>query len=171
MHTETAKEQTNVTDNHLTLSPQGDRDIEFARTFEAPRTLVFRAMTTPELLKRWLLGPPGWSMVACDIDLKVGGEFHYAWRNVAGQKLSMRGIFREVVSPERTVSTEWFEGCAPQSGKQLATSRLVEDKGKTLLRCTIVYPSREARDATLASGMKEGLGASYDRLADLLTTL
>jgi uncharacterized protein YndB with AHSA1/START domain len=83
--------------------------------------------------------------------------------------MEMRGIYREVVPPERIVRTESFvTGCAPQAGEQVGEMVLSEEAGRTKLRLTVVYPSREARDATIAAGMERGLAASYDRLADLM---
>jgi len=154
----------------LKLTTRGDREIVLTRTFQAPRSLVFKAMTTPELAKRWLLGPPGWSMVNCEIDLKVGGVFRYEWCNADGTRMGMHGVYREIVPSERIVNTESFDlGCEPQSGEQIATASLSEDHGQTTLTSVVLYPSREARDATIASGMEHGLAASYDSLAKLLT--
>jgi uncharacterized protein YndB with AHSA1/START domain len=83
--------------------------------------------------------------------------------------MAMRGVYREVVPPERVVRTEAFEsGCPAQSGEQVATLVLAEQGGQTALTLTVLYPSKEARDATLASGMERGVAASYDRLAGLL---
>ena len=130
---------------------------------------MFKAMTTPELVKRWLLGPPGWSMVKCEIDLKVGGTFQYEWHHSDGAKMAMHGVYREIVAPERIVSTESFDfGCESQSGEQVATTSLSEDHGHTTLRSVVSYPSREARDATISSGMEHGVAASYNKLAELL---
>src|SRR5260370_42350691 len=106
----------------LTVTPPTGREIVMTRVFDAPRSLVFEAMAQPELLKRWLLGPPGWSMVVCENDLKVGGAFRHVWRRADGTEMAMRGVYREVVPPERIVRTESFDlGCDAQSGEQLAT--------------------------------------------------
>ena len=107
----------------LKLTTRGDREIVLTRVFQAPRSLVFKAMTTPELAKRWLLGPPGWSMVNCEIDLKVGGVFRYEWCNADGATMGMHGVYREIVPSERIVNTESFDfGCEPQAGEQLTTA-------------------------------------------------
>jgi uncharacterized protein YndB with AHSA1/START domain len=106
----------------LKVTTPTDREIVMTRVLDAPRSLVFDAMTRPELLKRWLLGPPGWSMVVCESDLKVGGVFRHVWRRTDGSEMAMHGVYREVVPPERIVRTESFEfGCAAQSGEQIAT--------------------------------------------------
>jgi uncharacterized protein YndB with AHSA1/START domain len=155
----------------LTVTTPTDREIVITRVFDAPRHLVFDTMARPEFLQRWLLGPPGWSMVVCESDLKVGGVFRHVWRGPDGQEMAMRGVYREVVPPERIVRTERFEfGCDAQSGEQVGTLVLTEQGDKTLLTLTVLYPSKEARDATIASGMERGLAASYDRLAELLAS-
>src|SRR5947199_8947203 len=94
----------------LTVVARGDREIVLTRVFDAPRRLVFDALTKPELVRRWLLGPPGWSMVVCEIDLKVGGAYRYVWRHDRdGSEFGMRGVYREIVPPERLVNTESFD--------------------------------------------------------------
>src|SRR5258706_16283139 len=94
---------------NLKLATRGDREIVMTRTFNAPRTLVFDAFTKPELVRQWLLGPDGWSMPVCNIDLRVGGKYRYVWRHSSGNEMGMGGIFREIVAPERIVSTEKFD--------------------------------------------------------------
>jgi uncharacterized protein YndB with AHSA1/START domain len=154
----------------LQVTTPTDREVVLTRVFDAPRSLVFDAMARPELLKRWLLGPPGWSMVECENDLKVGGAFLHVWRRTDGTEMAMRGVYLEVVPPERIVRTESFTfGCDAQAGEQVGTLVLTERDGKTTLTLTVLYPSKEARDATLASGMEHGVAASYDRLADILS--
>lgn len=147
-----------------------DREIAMTRVFEAPRRLVFDALTKPELLKRWFFGPPGWSLVVCEIDLKVGGAYRYVWRGRDGTEMGMRGVYREIVPPERIVGTESFdESWYP--GEALGTTVLVEQGGRTTLTLTVRYESREARDAVLKTPMEQGLAAAYDRLAELLASL
>jgi uncharacterized protein YndB with AHSA1/START domain len=156
----------------LNVSTPSEREIVMTRVFNAPRHLVWKAMTQPDLLKRWLFGPEGWAMTVCDDDARVGGAFHWEWRGPNEAALSMRGVYREVVPPERIVRTESFEfGCAPQAGEQLATLVLTEETGKTLLTLTVQYPSKEARDGVIASGMDRGVGAGYDRLDEILSAL
>jgi uncharacterized protein YndB with AHSA1/START domain len=153
----------------LQVTTPSDREIVLTRAFDAPRSLVFEAMAKPELLQRWLLGPPGWEMVECESDLKLGGAFRHVWRRTDGTEMSMHGVYREIVPPERIVRTESFAfGCDAQVGEQVATVVLAEQDGRTMLTLTVLYPSKEARDATIASGMERGVAASYDRLADLL---
>ena len=153
----------------LKIAAQGEREIVMTREFDARRALVFEAFTKPELLRRWLLGPPGWSMVACEVDLRPGGAYRYLWRHTDGKEMGLRGTFREVVPPERIVHTERFdEPWYP--GEALLTSTFSERGGKTTLTVTIQYESRAGRDSVLQSGMERGVRASYDRLAELLAS-
>jgi uncharacterized protein YndB with AHSA1/START domain len=155
---------------NLKLATRGDREIVMTRDFDAPRTLVFDAFTKPELVKQWLLGPPGWTMPVCEIDLRVAGAYRYMWRNAAnGNEMGMGGLYREIAAPERIVATEKFDE-AWYPGEAVGTLVLVEQGGKTTLTQTVVYESREARDAVLKSGMEKGVAASYDRLAELLAS-
>jgi len=154
----------------LKLTTPSDREIAMTRVFEAPRRLVFDAHTKPDLVKRWLLGPPGWSMPVCEIDLRVGGKYRYVWRrDTDGTQMGMGGVYREVVAPERIVNTERFDE-AWYAGEALNTLVLVEKGGRTTLTQTMRYESREARDAVLKSDMESGVAASYDRLAELLAS-
>lgn len=151
-----------------TITAQGERELVMTRTFAAPRALVFDAFTKPELVRRWLLGPPGWSMPVCDIDLRVGGAYRYVWRNDAhGTEMGMGGVYREIVHPERIVSTEKFdESWYP--GEAVGTVVLLEQAGITTLTQTMRYESRAARDAVLKSPMEQGVDPSFDRLEQLV---
>ena len=152
------------------LTTRGDREIVMTRDFNAPRRLVFEAFTKPALVKQWLLGPPGWSMPVCEIDLKVGGAYRYVWRQDSdGAEMGMGGVFREIVPQERVVCTEVFDE-AWYPGEALNTLLLSELGGKTTMTTTVLYQSREARDAVLKSGMEKGVAASYDRLAELFAS-
>ena len=139
------------------------------RVFDAPRRLVFEAYTTPELLERWLLGPPGWSLPVCEIDLRVGGALRFVWRGPDGAEMGMGGVYREIVRPERLVHTELFDQDWT-GGETLVTTVLDEAAGRTTLTSTVRYGSQEARDAALRTGMAHGVAASYDRLAGLLAS-
>jgi uncharacterized protein YndB with AHSA1/START domain len=151
----------------LKLTTRGEREIEMTRVFDAPRSLVFDALTKPGLVKRWLLGPDGWSMPVCEIDLRVGGSYRYVWRHVNGNEMGMGGVYREIVVPERIVATEKFDD-PWYPGEAVGTMVLMEQGGKTTLTQTIVYESGAIRDAVLKSPMEQGVAASYDRLAELL---
>jgi len=154
----------------LNITTPREREIVITRAFDAPRHLVWRAMTKPELIRRWLFLPPDWSMTRCEEDVRVGGAYRWEWAGPDGQiAMSMGGVYREVVPDQRLVRTEKFDfGCEPQSGEQLATLEFVEQPGGTLVKITVVYPSKEARDGALASGMERGMAAGYDKLEALL---
>jgi uncharacterized protein YndB with AHSA1/START domain len=147
-----------------------DREIVMTRVFDAPRKLVFDAHTKPELLKRWLLGPEGWSLPVCEIDLRVGGKYRYVWRHADGREMGMGGVYREIVPPERLVSTELFDEDWT-GGEVIGTLVLIEHDGKSTLTSTLLYPSKETRDNVLKSGMERGVAVSYDRLEGVLTSI
>jgi uncharacterized protein YndB with AHSA1/START domain len=151
----------------LKLTTPTDREIVMVRVFDAPRSLVFDAHTQPELIKRWLYGPEGWSLAVCDSDLKVGGKFRYVWRHVDGTEMGMGGAYREIVPPERLVRTELFDEDWT-GGEAVGTLVLTEQNGKTTLTQTMLYASKQARDNVLKSGMDTGIAASYDRLDGVL---
>lgn len=152
------------------ISTPTDREIRIARVFDAPRELIFDAFTKPELLKRWLSGPPGWSFVVCEVDLRVGGAYHYVWRGPDGTEMGMGGVHREIDRPERVVNTQLYDQDWT-GGEAEGTLLLIEQDGKTLSTNTVRYVSKEARDGALASGMDQGMVAGYNRLEDLLPVL
>jgi uncharacterized protein YndB with AHSA1/START domain len=155
----------------LQITTPSDREIAMTRVFDAPRRLVFDAFTKPELVKQWLLGPPGWTMPVCEIDLRVGGQYRYVWRRESsGKEMGMGGVYREIVPQERLVCTELFDE-AWYAGESLITTTLVEQGGRTTMTSTMLYVSQEVRDGVLKSGMESGVAASYDRLAELLASL
>src|SRR5215471_18228082 len=110
----------------LKVTTPTDSQIVLTREFDAPRRLVFDAFTKPELLKRWF-GPRGWSMVACEVDLRVGGTFRFVLRGPDGEEMGMRGAYREIVPPERSVHLESFD----DPGESRVTAVWVEPDGKT----------------------------------------
>ena len=150
----------------LKVSTPTDREIHVTRLFLAPASLVFDFHTKPELVKRWLLGPPGWSMPVCEIDLTVGGGYRYVWRNDAdGREFGVRGQFTEIVSPERIVNVETMDG---RPGEVLVTVTFEDEGPRTFFTMTMQFDSRETRDMALESGMTEGMSMSYDRLQDVM---
>ena len=156
------------TKHKLEVTTPSEREIVMTRTLAAPREVVFDAFTKPELLKRWLLGPDGWSMPVCDVDLKTGGAFRYEWRNNAdGMQFGISGVFRDVVRPERTVHLETMDG---RPGEVLVTTTFVEQDGLTFVTMTQLFSSAEVRDMALESGMATGVAKSYDRLAEMLAS-
>jgi uncharacterized protein YndB with AHSA1/START domain len=150
----------------LQVSTPSEREILIEREFNAPRRLVFDAHTKPELVRRWMTGPDGWEFTVCDIDLRVGGEYRFVWRK-ADEEMGMGGVYREVAAPERLVSSELFDEDWT-GGETLNTMVLMERDGRTRLRTTLLYSSKEARDGALQSGMDEGMEAGYRRLDAIL---
>ena len=151
----------------LQVTTPSDREVVLTRVFDAPRELVYDALTKPELLKRWF-GPRGWSLVVCEVDLRVGGAWRFVLRGPDGSEMGMRGVYRELVRPERTVHTESFDD---YPGESVVTGVLVERDGKTTLTGTVLYESKEIRDAVIGSGMEHGAAESYDKLAELLPSV
>ncbi|MBI3476076.1 MAG: SRPBCC family protein [Acidobacteria bacterium] len=152
------------------ISTRGDRELVITREFDAPRHLVFDAFTKPELVRRWLLGPDGWTMPVCEIDLRVGGSYRYVWRHASGNEMGMGGVFREIVPPERIVSTEKFDH-AWYPGEAIGTIVLTERAGKTTLTQIVAYQSAEALQEVLKSPMESGVAAGYNRLEEILSSL
>lgn len=150
-----------------TFTTPSDREIVMTRVVDAPRRLVFEAWTSAEHLPHWMLGPSGWTMPVCEIDLRPGGAWHFVWRRSDGTEMGMRGVYREIAPPERLVSTESWGGDWPDT---INTLILSEKDGKTTIALGIRYPSRDARDAALETGMTSGVSASFDRLAEYLRT-
>jgi uncharacterized protein YndB with AHSA1/START domain len=153
----------------LKVTTPSDREIRMTRVFDAPRRLVFDALTKPALVKQWLLGPQGWTMPVCEIDLQVGGAYRFLWRGSDGTEMGTRGVSREIMPPERFVATEKFDD-PWYPGESLITYVLVEHGRKTTLTLTVLYESREARDAVLKTPMEHGVAMSYDRLEQLLAS-
>lgn len=147
------------------LTTPTDREVVMTRVFDAPRILVFDAVTKPHLLKRWLIAP-GRVMEVCEIDLKVGGAYRFVWRGPGRKDVGMYGIYREIAAPERFVRTEAWEDW--KAGETLVTTTLAERDGKTTLATTVLFPSREVRDAVLNSGLRKGADEGFDKLAELL---
>lgn len=156
--------------NTLKVTTPSDREILVTRTFDAPRSLVFDCVSKPELVRRWLLGPPGWTMPVCEIDFRVGGRYRYVWRRSDGNEMGVGGVYREIVRPERIVHTELFDQDWT-GGETVGTSVLTEQGAKTTLTFTILYASKEARDGALRTGITEGMTVSYDRLDELMASL
>ena len=145
-----------------------DRDVVVTRVVDAPRRIVFDAYTKPEHLQKWLLGPPGWTMPICEMDLRPGGKWRYGWRKSDGAEMVMGGLVREVVPPEKLVTTERW---GPEWPETVNTVVFTEAAGRTTITLTITYPSQEARDAALKTGMKGGMDESFNRLDNLVRSL
>jgi uncharacterized protein YndB with AHSA1/START domain len=151
----------------LAIAAKGDCEITMTRRFAAPVALVFEAWTNPALLRRWLLGPPGWTMPMCEVDFRVGGAYRYEWRNEQGQTMGVGGVYREIDPPHRFVATERFDE-AWYPGESLITITFAEKDGETEMTTTMRYESTAARDGVLKSPMEGGVKQSYDRLAAIV---
>ncbi len=151
----------------LTVTRPSQHEVMVSRTFAAPRAAVFDALTNPAVVTQWLLGPSGWTMPVCEIDLREGGKYRFKWRHADGSELGVTGVFREVEPPVRLTNTELFDEDWT-GGETLATVGLAEQDGLTHFSQTIRFSSPEARDAALTTGMLEGMSASYERLDSLL---
>ena len=154
----------------LTVTMPTDREVQVTRSFNAPRRMVFEALTTPALLMRWMHGPNGWTLAICEIDLRVGGSFRYVWRKANGREMGMGGVFREIVRPERIVHDELFDDDWT-GGETTVTTVLAERGATTTLTVTILYSSQAARDGALKTNFASGMEAGYNVLADLLRSL
>jgi uncharacterized protein YndB with AHSA1/START domain len=150
------------------ITTPSDREVVLTRVFDAPRALVFDALTTPDLLKRWY-GPTGWSLVVCDIDLRVGGRWRYVVRRPDGKEIGQKGVYREIARSERIVNTESWEDW--DAGETLVTTVLTEVNGKTTFSSTIVFPSKEVRDTVVKNGLTRGVTETYDKLAAVLASI
>jgi uncharacterized protein YndB with AHSA1/START domain len=151
-----------------------DREVKVVRSFKAPASLVYRAWTEPGLLRRWLLGPPGWSMPVCEMDVRVGGRYRWRWRNDQdGKEFGFSGTFREVQPPSRLVHTEAYDpgsvGDGYPGAEAIVTVTLADDGGVTTVTTLIDFGSKEARDGAVATGMTDGMEQSYQLLDRLLS--
>jgi uncharacterized protein YndB with AHSA1/START domain len=151
-----------------------DREVKVTRSFRAPRALVYRAYTEPQLVQRWLLGPPGWSMPVCEMDVRVGGTYRWRWRSDQdGNEFGFTGTFREVVPASRLVHTEAYDPGTLGDGfpekDAIVTVSFTEDAGVTTVTTLIDFGSKEARDAAEATGMTDGMEQSYQQLDGLLS--
>jgi len=148
-----------------TVELRGDTEVVLTRGFDAPREMIWDAYTQPELVKRWMTGPDGWTMPVCEIDLRVGGAYRYRWRNGDGYEFGAEGEHLEVTPVSRLVINQRMEG-AP--GEAVCAVDLEEAGGRTTVTTTLTFESRAHRDGAAASGMTRGMEAGYARLEDML---
>ena len=151
-----------------TYTTPSDQEVVITRVVSAPRRVVFEAFTNTRHVPNWLIGPEGWTMPVCEIDLRPGGTWRYVYRKNDGSEMTMQGSYREVVPPERLVSTESWGLEWPET---VNTMVLTEAGELTTITITVQYPSKEARDAALKTGMKTGMDQSFARLDGFLETL
>jgi uncharacterized protein YndB with AHSA1/START domain len=152
----------------LSVTLPSDREIVLTRVFDAPRRVVFEALTSCEHLKHWW-GPRRLTVASCSMDFRPGGRYRIVQRDADGQEYGFRGEYREIVRPERIVQTFEFEGFPGHISVETLT--LVEENGKTTYTTTSVFDSVDDRDAMLQSGMEEGAAETLDRLAEYVETI
>ena len=150
------------------FSTPSDTQVRFSRVVAASKDLTFEVYTKPEHLQKWLRGPEGWTMPICEMEPRSGGSWRYGWRKSDGAEMIMGGIVKEFVPNERLVTTERW---GPEWPETLNTVEFTESGGFTTITTTVTYPSKEARDAAIETGMMDGMEASYARLDELLETL
>jgi uncharacterized protein YndB with AHSA1/START domain len=143
------------------VSLPADNQILITREFAAPKHLVYRAWTTPELIKRWWSGDRG-EVTSAEVDLRVGGSWRYVMTATGGFKVAFHGEYREIVPNERLVSTEVFEGMP--DAQALDTITFTEQDGRTTLSILVEHDSQQSRDAHINSGMEAGMQESLDHL-------
>ena len=153
------------------LTLPADNQIEITREFDAPAHLVYRAMTTPELVKRWWHANRG-TVTSCEIDLRVGGAWRFVSVTDNGMEVGFHGEYRELVPNERIVSTEAYEGIPdPDANATVNTTTLVEKDGRTTMAVLVEAPSKEVRDAIIQSGREAGMQDAYDLLEEVAVSL
>jgi uncharacterized protein YndB with AHSA1/START domain len=150
-----------------------DREVRVTRTLNAPRQLVWDAHTKPELVQKWMLGPPGWSMPVCEMDVREGGKYRWRWKSQEdGKEFGFFGTFNDVKAPAKLTHDEYYDpgdigGAMPTNDPALVTLELNEAGGVTTLVCTIKFASKEARDGAVSTGMTDGMEMGYARLDDM----
>jgi uncharacterized protein YndB with AHSA1/START domain len=154
------------------VSQPSDHEVKVVRSFKAPRDLVYKAYTTPDLVKRWCLGPPGWEMPVCEMDVRVGGTYRWRWRNNSnGKEFGFHGEYKEVNAPARLVNTEFYDpgdvGGDMGQGSNV-TVEFTEANGITTMTSVMDFGTKQARDAAVGTGMTDGMEQGYQLLDQLL---
>jgi uncharacterized protein YndB with AHSA1/START domain len=154
----------------LKVTTPSPREVRMTRDFDAPKRLVWDCYTKPELIRKWMGGPPGWDLIECTSDTRVGGTWRRFMRGPNGEEMGFGGTFKEVVPFDRIVTSEkfdqpWYEGEAE------STLELSEANGRTTLTLTVRYASQEVRDAVIRTGMASGVEAGFDVMAGVLAEL
>jgi uncharacterized protein YndB with AHSA1/START domain len=158
-----------VNSDTFKVTTPSDREITLTRLFDAPRRIVFEAMTKPEHVRRWWGSLDArYSLTVCEIDLRPGGAWHFVGQGPKGG-FGFHGVYLEIDAPERLVYTEIYDPFP--DGESMVTQFLTEEGGKTRLTVTASYPSMEVRDMVLKTGMEQGAAISYDRLEEVAREL
>jgi uncharacterized protein YndB with AHSA1/START domain len=151
----------------------GDTQVRVTRDFRAPRHLVWQAHTDPKLVRRWMLGPPGWSMPVCEMDVRTGGAYLWRWRSrESGKMFGFHGDYREVDMPAKILHAEYYDpgdlgGAMDTSQPAIVDTRFTEQDGITSLVMVMEFASKEIRDAAVSTGMTDGMEMGYERLDKL----
>jgi len=157
----------------IEVTQPSDREVRVVRAFKAPRQLVWDAHTKPELVQKWMLGPPGWSMPVCEMDVRAGGAYKWRWRSDEDGKLfGFHGTFTEVNAPTKLVHDEYYDagdvgGDMPSNEPAVITLELSESNRVTTLVCTMKFASKDSRDGAVSTGMTDGMEMGYVRLDDM----
>ncbi len=156
----------------IEVTQPSDREVRVVRSFKAPAKLVWDAHTKPELVSKWMLGPPGWTMPVCEMDVRAGGAYRWRWRSeTEGKEFGFFGKFTEVTPHSKIVHEETFDpgdvGGSMSSDPAIITSEYVEASGVTTLTMTMLFSSKEARDGAVATGMTDGMEIGYGRLDEM----
>ena len=155
--------------NPLTMTKAGDTDLRVTRRFNASPEAVYDAHINEEKIKKWMLGPEGWTMPQCSVDGVVGGKFSYTWADESGEEsFTIFGTFIELDAPNRIVHEETMEMGTDTPPMSRVTTEFSVDGEGTLMTMVISYVDAESREAAVASGMEEGMAVSYDNLAELV---
>jgi uncharacterized protein YndB with AHSA1/START domain len=155
------------------VSLPSDTEVRVSRSFHAPRKLVWDAHTVPKLVQRWMLGPPGWSMPVCEMDVRPGGKYRWRWRSDEdGKEFGFFGTFSEVAEPTKLAHEEFFDpgdvgGAMPSDKPAIIHTSFTEKNGVTTLVNVMDFGTREARDAAVSTGMTDGMEMGYERLDKL----
>lgn len=153
--------------NKLAITTPSDLEIAMTRDFDAPRALVWEVFTRPEHVRQWW-GFGHLEVAACEIDLRVGGAYRYVGRTPDGAEAPFRGVYREIVAPERIVFTEIYDVPVARDHEGVVTTTFTEQAGKTRVHCVVRYDSKETRDVVLGTGMEHGVASGYDQIDRML---
>lgn len=160
--------------NTAVASLPSEREVLVKRSFDAPAHLVWRAYVEPGLMRRWCTGPDGWVMSVCEMDVRVGGQYAWQWRNDSmGQEFGCHGVFQEVEDGRKIVHTQAWGNVGDTMGSEpfVVTVELSEIEGKTTVDTLMTFASMEDRDAAFATGMTDGMEMGYKRLEELAGSL
>ncbi len=159
-----------VRDDGFSVTLPSDREIAITRILDAPPSLVFDVWTRPEHIPHWW-GCSGSTLTVCEIDLRVGGAWRFVLRMADGTDHPFRGIYREIVRPDRLVYTECYDAPSIGSPEWLTTVTFEERNGRTFVKSTLLHASKQQRDGHLQAGMEPGMAHTMQRLSDLVASI